>query len=631
MNKLQTHSDLPHGWREDLERYYQQERLLDDYLKPLRDLLGDQLNKYWNADEDAKIVLLSKDAEVSCCLILAGYFKGDPALVDAAYRQFGLYEPDSWDEIRPGHDKTWGQQVVEMVTSAYSLEREYFPDDSSAIEYLSSDGWAQLTPLKDHSDLPIFPIDQIQGICGDFARSLTKHAQVDPGLVGTMLLSTLSTSLGGKVHINLGTHEEPINVYTTACLESGNRKSTVVKECSEPINQYQKEEQELMHDLIPAAQSKHAIFQKRLEGLQKVAAKSDNPSERASLIVQCSAVIDEMNANPIPKEPVFLVDDITTEALGQLMADNNETAAVLSAEGGLFKNIAGLYSNGVSNIDLFLKAHAGDYWQSNRIGRAANSMTSPALTLGLAVQPNVIEEICKNTEFRERGLQARFLYVMCRSRAGYRSRHSDPIPQYTKASYNEKILSLMRMKAHFTLTLTPEAQELWDSFYDNIEKKLRPGGELEKLVDWGSKLPGALARISGLLHFANLPISTDFTDGFQGNDKIDVDTVWVAISICEYYIEHAKAVYNMMKEDSTVIAAQRILDYIIRCKPVEFKGKDLFDHTNIRSMKEIQEGLNILIKKNYIRRIIHIVDNKVKGRPKSSSYEINPRVFLPHG
>ncbi|HPX31662.1 MAG TPA: YfjI family protein [Smithella sp.] len=631
MNQLQTTSDLPNGWREDLGTYYQQQRSLNDGLKPLTDLLGDQLEQYWEPDEDAKMVLLSQDAEISCCRILADYFRGNAALVDAAYRHFGLFEPESWDEIYPNHDKTWGQKVIELVTSEYSLEREFFPEDSNKIECSASGGWPRPISLNDRSDLPIFPIDQIPDPCGSFGRFCSKHAQVDPGLVGNTILAVVSAALGGKVSIDLGTHEEPINIYSVASLESGNRKSTVMKECSDPINQYQIEQQQIMKDRITEAKSKFSILQKRLEALQKDAAKCNDPIERADIIKQCNDVIAEMNANPVPTNPTYLVDDITTEALGQLMADNNERGAVLSAEGGLFKNMAGLYNNGMSNIDLFLKAHAGDGWQSNRIGREAKFMANPALTLGLAVQPDVVEEICKNDEFRERGLKARFLYAICRSRAGYRSRHSDIIPPHLKMAYNKRILSLMQMNAHRTLTLTPDAQCIWDCFYDGIETELRPGGHLVELVDWGSKLPGAVARIAGLLHFANSSTSADLADGFREADKINVDTIWSAIWIGEYYMEHAKFVYNMMKTDSTLKVAHTILDYITRCKPLVFKGKDLFDHTNLHSMEKIQDGINILIKKNYIRLKSPTVEHRRIGRPPSPSYEINPHIFFPHG
>jgi hypothetical protein len=178
----------------------------------------------------------------------------------------------------------------------------------------------------------------------------------------------------------------------------------------------------------------------------------------------------------------------------------------------------------------------------------------------------------------------------------------------------------MSLNTNYELTLCPKAQLLWDEFYDRVEKFLRPGAKLEHIVDWGSKLPGAVARIAGLLHFA------DSADEFPGI-TINRYIMDCAIGIGWYYLDHAKAVFGKMKEDSTVTTAKKILSYIKLHKPVEFKGRDLFNHTNYQSMQEIQPGLNILLERFYIREIVKHVDEKHKGRPEAASYEVNPKIF----
>ena len=70
-----------------------------------------------------------------------------------------------------------------------------------------------------------------------------------------------------------------------------------------------------------------------------------------------------------------------------------------------------------------------------------------------------------------------------------------------KEQYQEHIFSLMNIPEAI-FTLAPEANRVWDDFYNDIEHDLRQGEPLEHLKDWGSKLPGAVARIAGLLHCA---------------------------------------------------------------------------------------------------------------------------------
>jgi replicative DNA helicase len=582
---------------------------------------------------------------------------GDTGWLDAIVRESGLecanglwvqpYEGQDLgvmdrlfkEEGHPSESKTVGGRLVEIMEAfeigknpsrfdcVVEIWSDVFADDGNHLavpgtgDDLSLAGWSDPIRFNDYSQLSEFPIEAIPGPCGEMAQAISRHCQVDSGLASSMVLATISTAIGGKVKVNLGTHREPTNIYAISVIGSGNRKSEVASQSGEPVYSYQRKCQEDLALVIREAESKRRILEKRLDRLQKDAAGKDDPSERELISRQCNDVITEMEANPVPKKPVFIVDDITPEAMGQLMADNGERMAILSAEGGIFKIISGLYSNGQANIDLFLKAHAGDFWSNNRIGRESKMMVNPALTLGLAVQPDVIEEIGKNSEFRERGLSARFLYTICQSMAGYRTRQREALPPHVKIAYNNKITSLMSLDKKYELILSPEAQSLWDDFYDRIETSLRPGNELEHLVDWGSKLPGAVARISGLLHFA------DSADEFPGN-TIRKEIVLSACTIGLYYLEHAKAVFAMMKEDPTITAAKIILDYIKRHKPVVFKGRDLFDHTNCQSMLEILPGLNTLLERGYIREVARRVVEKQRGRPEAVSYEVNPMIFL---
>ena len=62
------------------------------------------------------------------------------------------------------------------------------------------------------------------------------------------------------------------------------------------------------------------------------------------------------------------VDDVTTEKLTSILSDNGGTAAIVSAEGGIFDMLSGIYTKNV-NIDVMLKGHSGDCIRVDRIGR----------------------------------------------------------------------------------------------------------------------------------------------------------------------------------------------------------------------------------------------------------------------
>ena len=306
------------------------------------------------------------------------------------------------------------------------------------------------------------------------------------------------------------------------------------------------------------------------------------------------------------------------------MAENGERMSVITPEGGLFEIMAGRYSkDGTGNLDLYLKGHAGDYWGNHRIGREKKTMEAPALTLCLAVQSDVIEEAGRTPHFRGKGLLARFLYARCKSQVGYRDRQPKSIERTLSDSYKNHVLSLMDVPSTgATLRLSQDAQSAWDEFYNDIEREMRPEGSLYYLPDWGSKLPGAAARIAGLLHLAE--------HGARGLSlPISVNSVTASCAIGAYFKEHAIAVFGFMMEDKRIKLAKQILDYIARARPETFKGRDVIHCTGIKIMEDVDQGLKVLLDRGYVRAEEPAkVDGTVKtGRPAAISYRIHPHLL----
>lgn len=75
------------------------------------------------------------------------------------------------------------------------------------------------------------------------------------------------------------------------------------------------------------------------------------------------------------------------------MAEQGGRLSVMSAEGGIFDIIAGRYS-GAPNMEVFLKGpRRGPAEGQPRQTRRGNYIDTPALTIGLAVQPDVLRDI----------------------------------------------------------------------------------------------------------------------------------------------------------------------------------------------------------------------------------------------
>jgi len=455
-----------------------------------------------------------------------------------------------------GNDK---KKLLEIINETPEWIPSQNTDESEINGGIGSDEeWQDPIPFDDYSNLPEFPVEILPETGRKMVDAVSRVNQVDKGLPACMYLAALSTCLSQKIEVDLGTHVEPVNIYTCPILDPGERKTSTMRLMMSPIYEYQEEK-------------------------VKEAIEDDSP-------------------------PVYIVDDITSEALFKLMSENNERMSVISAEGGIFGIMAGRYNtNGNGNIDVYLKGHAGDPCSNHRISRKSQSMDSPCLTISLAVQRDIIKEIGSNRQFRGRGLLGRFLYCNCVHKAGHRIRQNESMLETLIQEYRGHILDLMKMPLSLhKLKLYPDAQAVWDEFYNDIEAEMQLGKSMASMQDWGSKLPGAVARIAGLLHYAE--------HGQQATGKpVSVNVVNASAAIGAYYREHALATFGFMGENPEIESAKRILEYLILHKPDSFKGRDILRHKNaLKTMAEVTPGLKLLIERSYIRE------------KKTGIFEINP-------
>ncbi len=99
--------------------------------------------------------------------------------------------------------------------------------------------------------------------------------------------------------------------------------------------------------------SERRTIEARIERLRRKAASAADPSNLMREIRD-----SEANLPVVP--PVFRihVDDCTPERLASLMVEQGGRMQVFSDEGGVFELLAGRYSKGIPNLDLWLKGHS---------------------------------------------------------------------------------------------------------------------------------------------------------------------------------------------------------------------------------------------------------------------------------
>jgi hypothetical protein len=441
-----------------------------------------------------------------------------------------------------------------------------------------------------------------------------------------LVLSALAACLGGRVRLQVRPGwEEPLNLYSAVALPPGERKSAVFSEVTAPLAEFEAMLAAERSYEIAEARALRKVAEKALDAAQNSAARSTG-LERERRLEEVAAAARELEDAVVPFEYRLLADDATPEATATLLAEQRGRLAVLSPEGGVFGQMAGRYSasNGQPNLDVYLKGHSGDMLRVDRKGRAPEFIARPALTVGLAVQPEVLRSLSDQPGFRGRGLLARFFYSLPPSRVGGRRTDVLPLPDGVRDAYAADLKTLARsleavVTGPFVLRLSRQAEAELLAFADELEPRLGENGDLGHIADWGCKLVGGIGRVAALLHLAaNVHRAW--------GEAVGPESVRAAIRMGRYLIPHALAAFDLMEADPNLTLARRVLHWIVTKELTSFSRRDCFEAMKgrVRRVEALDPILSILEAHGCVRR--RDQEPRRRGRPPAPVFDVNPLV-----
>lgn len=474
---------------------------------------------------------------------------------------------------------------------------------------------------KQQPKLPEFPVKAFPKAIRDFVVAAAHNLQVTVDMIAVQVLTILALALQGKFLVRPKPGwTEPMNLYTLVIARPSERKSPALKAVTEALGKFEKQENEKIRLQTKELEIRKSLLKKELERMEKeLTSDSDD-----SIISQYAEKQLEYEQLRIERKVKLRADDITPEALTDMLFENEGQAAVLSSEGGIFDTMAGRYG-GVANIDVFTKAYSGDSISVDRKNRERTVIEHPALTMLLTVQPEVVASIMENTVFRGRGLLARFLYSMPASPVGHRQYETTAVSDEIQCGYEDlicRLLSIEKQKSPRIMEFSPEAHGRSKSFFEEIEGILAK--KEESIEDWVGKLHGQTCRIAGLLHVAR---ETDKADTVEISGR----TMEQAIEIGRYFLEHAQAAFETTDalDPEEVRDAKYILKRLRNSKHMdssELSKKQLFDicRSHFNKVENMEPALRCLSEHGYIR----VQKQQTSGRP-SERILLNPE-YLRH-
>ena len=482
--------------------------------------------------------------------------------------------------------------------------------EEAAQSIAKREGEPELWELPDSFEKPIelqvFPVSVLPETLADYLREVARTVQVYPEMCVLPLLSTLALCVQGKAVIQFpyNDHTEPLNIYTVTVAAPGQRKSSCYSSFFQPIEAYVKRYNAEHAEEIKQNQAERASLRERKA--REIKQKNPDFYKIANLIHQLE-IMENLN------ELKMNVTDVTPEALAWELYQQHEHIGILDDEGSVFDVLGGMYSNGASNIGIFLKAYDGASYSISRRTKEDINLDSPLLAIGLMTQPDHFNDIMQNKQFRGRGLIHRFLFSFPPSRTGKQSLESGEINGAVKAKYFKLIDRLLRIPypepgegTPIIMTDSAAAHVLKDYYY-SLQEKMCPGGLFENLPEWASKHFARCMRIAAILHLCEHGTA----------DLIDEDTAMAAINISMWAENHAlKALQGEMTDSQEVRDAKYILS---RCKEkhvTELSKSELLRLCRRLNASEIEAPLELLEDMSAIKREFINVPKTNKPREK---------------
>jgi len=121
------------------------------------------------------------------------------------------------------------------------------------------------------------------------------------------------------------------------------------------------------------------------------------------------------------------------------------------------------------------------------------------------------------------------------------------IPGVVTAAWEGKIQCLLNamdlpIGAPRVIPFDDDAMEHWLEVSQKVENEQGDGAKNEQLTEWTSKLPGAVARMAGLLHLAIQGVHVA---------SIGLDSVERAVRLGRLLTKHADAAFALMTASSS--------------------------------------------------------------------------------
>ena len=593
---------------------------------------------------------------------------------DERYAEDTTWTRKKWKSFHPKGNSTGQLTLASLVAKARECQsrtaaRVLEPGETAPS---GSVDWEEPVPIVLDDVVVPFPIEALPPQMRRLVESVAASLEVPVDFPATLLLGAVAGAAQRTYCVRVTRdYREPLCLFLIMAAASGERKTPAARVFREPYDKAQAILRERVRPVIAKAEfalsqleDEKKRFLADIGGITREAnklifAESEEDVQRRDKLLERKERLRERAAElsvnikerTIPPEPLLWLTEATPESIAKVLSDL-QSLVVFASEGDLIDVVAGQYTDKTGKLGILLSAYSMDTHTEGRMDGNREAV-EPRLTIILAVQHAVVEKLQGVKDFRERGLTPRFLYATPTSRVGCRAWNLDSdIDSEARSTYERIIGNLLGVELNVgslkasdvdlsdlmgegteqgaaeenkgplppqqELRLTPEALMRFQEYARSLEPQLvAEEADLSGFVTWGSKLPGQMLRLAGVLH---LLAHGEIGDQSPCEAPIEAGTVDRAIAIADYFKAHTLRLFVQRPHTRE----QVVLEWVVENGKAEFSARDVYRSRRRRFNEEMSQLNTTLANLEQLGWIARKLQGSAgPGRP-SMRYLVNP-------
>ena len=512
---------------------------------------------------------------------------------------------DANDAQCEGTLRKWISSLVEVTEFLRKENGFAFQDEQHHVH--SDADWEVPEELATSSNVEPYPIDLLPNEIKLPIQEVAEFVQAPVSLVAASALSTISAVVQGFYDVRrVDGLQGPSGLFMLSIADSGERKSSSNK-FTKILLQHQNKSRVQNLPQLEEFRAKKKVFDAKQSGLiQKIrdrqfAGKQTDDAENELIRLGFTEPVP-------PRIPRWLYQDTSIESLLEKLTEW-PVGVLESDEAGSF---FGGYSARESSMKLLSDLNRLWDAEPQHIDRKHSKsfvVQGARLSLALMVQESTLRNYISRSKglFRGTGFLSRCLITWPTSRIGTRPFKSPPKSWPNLTAFNHRITQLLEKKLPINdqghlepevLEFSPQAQDWWIRFHDELERELSIGKELHDVRDLASKTPENAARLAAIIHaFAG-----------DGSPQISASHFDAAKGVALWHLYEAQRFMRKVDSPSAISDAQLLERWMLMmCKEKQqdrIPRRIVQRYGPLRDGKLLTEALSVLEDHDRCRLVI---------------------------